>query len=49
MFNFSAEPAKVTITESAADDYMCACGEARSFKAGDEVELEAWGFILLSK
>ncbi len=49
MFNFSAEPAKVTITESAADDYMCTCGEAKSFKAGDEVELKAWGFILLSK
>lgn len=49
LFNFSAEPAKVTITEAAAGDYMCACGEAKSLKAGDEVELAAWGFMLLAK
>ncbi len=49
LFNFSAEPVKVTITEAAAGDYMCACGEAKSFEAGDEVELAAWGFMLLSK
>ena len=49
LFNFSAEPVKVTITEAAAGDYMCACGKAMNFKAGDEVELDAWGFMLLSK
>ena len=49
LFNFSAEPASVTIDEASAGDYMCLCGEAKSFKAGDKVELAAWGFMLLSK
>ena len=47
--NFSAEPTTVTLTEAEAGDYKCACGEERSFKAGDVVELAAWGFMLLSK
>jgi glycosidase len=49
IFNFSAEPAALTITEAAAGDYNCVCGETKSFKAGDVVELGAWDFILLSK
>ena len=49
IFNFSAEPAALTITETAAGDYNCVCGETKSFKAGDVVELGAWDFILLSK
>ena len=49
VFNFSAEPAALTITEAAAGDYTCACGEAKRFKAGDVVDLEAWGFMLLAK
>ena len=49
IFNFSAEPAALTITEEAAGDYMCVCGQAKSFAAGDVVELEPWGFMLLSK
>ena len=49
VFNFSAEPATLTITEAAAGDYTCACGEAKSFAAGDVVDLEAWGFMLLAK
>lgn len=49
MFNFSAEPTSVTITEAEAGDYTCACGETKSFAAGDVVELDAWGFMLLSK
>jgi glycosidase len=49
LFNFSAEPTTVTITEAAAGDYNCLCGETRSFKAGDVVELGAWGYMLLAK
>jgi glycosidase len=49
VFNFSAEPTTLTITEEAAGDYTCVCGKAKSFAAGDVVELEAWGFMLLSK
>ena len=49
LFNFSAEPTTVTITEAAAGDYLCICDEAKSFKAGDVVELDAWGFMLLAK
>jgi glycosidase len=49
MFNFSVEPATITLTEAEAGDYMCICGEAKSFKAGDTVELGAWGYMLLSK
>jgi glycosidase len=49
LFNFSAEPTSVVVTEGAAGDYMCLCGKAMNLKAGDVVELEAWGFKLLSK
>ena len=49
IFNFSAEPASLTITEAEAGDYACICGQTKSFKAGDVVELAAWGFMLLSK
>ena len=49
LFNFSAEPTTVTLTEAEAGDYECACGEKRSFKTGDVVELAAWGFMLLAK
>ncbi|MBO5881976.1 MAG: alpha-glucosidase C-terminal domain-containing protein, partial [Alistipes sp.] len=49
VFNFSAEPTTLTITEEAAGDYTCVCGETKNFAAGDVVELEAWGFMLLSK
>ena len=49
VFNFSAEPVKFTVTIDAAGDYNCACGEAKSLKAGQVVELKPWGFMLLSK
>ena len=49
IFNFSAEPATLNVTAAAAGDYTCACGEAKSFAAGDVVELEPWGFMLLAK
>ena len=49
LFNFSAEPTTVTLTEKEAGDYKCACGKEQSFKAGDEVELAGWGFMLLAK
>ena len=49
LFNFSAEPQSVTITDAAAGDYTCACGKAISYAAGEVVELEPWQFVLLSK
>jgi glycosidase len=50
VFNFSAEATKLTITGEAADEYYCTCCNAtKEFKAGDVVELEPWGFMLLSK
>jgi glycosidase len=49
LFNFSAEPATLTIAESEAGDYNCSCGQTKSFAAGDVVELPAWGFMLLAK
>ena len=49
IFNFSAEPQTLTLTENAAGDYNCLCGEERSYKAGDVVELEPWAFMLLAK
>ena len=50
VFNFSAEATKLTITGEAADEYYCTCCDAtKEFKAGDVVELEPWGFMLLSK
>jgi hypothetical protein len=48
-FNFSAEPTSFVVTEAEAGDYTCACGEAKSYAAGDVVELGAWAFMLLSK
>ena len=49
VFNFSAEPVKVTITKAIAGEYTCACGEEKRLEAGDVVELPAWGFMLLAK
>ncbi|MBR6749936.1 MAG: alpha-glucosidase C-terminal domain-containing protein, partial [Bacteroidaceae bacterium] len=49
LFNFSAEPTTVTLTEAEAGDYKCACGETKSLKAGDTIDLAAWGFMLLAK
>jgi hypothetical protein len=49
VFNFSAEAAQLTITEAADGEYACVCGENKAFAAGDVVELEPWGFMLLSK
>ena len=49
IFNFSAEAAELAITEAAAGEYGCVCGETKNFAAGDVVELEPWGFMLLSK
>jgi hypothetical protein len=41
---------ELTITGEAADKYYCTCCDAtKEFKAGDVVELEPWGFMLLSK
>ena len=49
MFNFSAEPQKVTMTAAAAGDYTTMCGKTKNIKEGDVVEIEPWGFRLLSK
>lgn len=49
LFNFSAEPTSVTLTEAEAGTYNCLCGETKTFVAGDVVELGAWGYMLLSK
>ena len=50
IFNFSAEAAELKITGAAADKYTCTCcNTTKEFKAGDVVELEPWGFMLLSK
>jgi hypothetical protein len=49
MFNFSAEPQSVVITEALAGDYKCACGSDMSFAAGEVVELAPWGYMLLNK
>ena len=49
IFNFSAEPQTLTITESAAGAYNCLCGETREYNAGDVVELEPWAFMLLAR
>jgi glycosidase len=48
-FNFSAEAAKLTITDDIAGKYDCYCGKTMKYAAGDVVELEPWGFMLLSK
>ncbi len=49
IFNFSAEPQTLTLTENAAGNYNCLCGEERSYAAGDVVELEPWAFMLLAR
>jgi glycosidase len=50
IFNFSAEAAKLTITGEAVDKYNCTCcNKTKNFAEGDVVELEPWGFMLLSK
>ena len=49
IFNFSAEPQTITLTENAAGNYNCLCGEERSYAAGDVVELEPWAFMLLAR
>lgn len=49
LINFSAEPQVVTITEAVAGDYTCPCGEARSFKAGEQVELAAWQCMVMAR
>ena len=49
IFNFSAEPQTLTLTENAAGVYNCLCGEERSYNAGDVVELEPWAYMLLAR
>ncbi len=49
LFNFSAEPTTFTFTEAEAGEWMCACGEPRIFSAGDQIDLAAWGYMLLAK
>ena len=49
IFNFSAEPQTITLSENAAGKYNCLCGEQREYAAGDVVELEPWAYMLLSK
>ena len=49
IFNFSAEPQTLTLTENAAGAYNCLCGEERSYNAGDVVELEPWAYMLLAR
>ena len=49
IFNFSAEPQTLTLSENAAGKYNCLCGEEREYNAGDVVELEPWAFMLLAR
>ena len=49
IFNFSAEAQTLTLSENAAGNYNCLCGEEREYNAGDVVELEPWAYMLLSK
>ena len=49
IFNFSAEAQTLTLSENAAGNYNCLCGEEREYNAGDVVELEPWAFMLLFK
>ena len=49
IFNFSAEAQTLTLSENAAGNYNCLCGETREYNAGDVVELEPWAYMLLAK
>ena len=49
LFNFSAEPTTVTLTEAEAGTYKTACGKTKRIKAGESIELTSWGFLLLAK
>ena len=49
IFNFSAEPQTITVTEAMAGDYKRACGREMTFVAGEEFTLGAWEYRLLSK
>ena len=49
LFNFSAEPTTVTFDESVAGEYNCVCGQKFNVVAGEQLELGAWEYKLLSK
>ena len=49
LFNFSAEPTTVTFDESVAGEYDCVCGQKFNVVAGEQFELGAWEYKLLSK
>ena len=49
IFNFSAEPQTITVTEAMAGDYKRACGREMTFVTGEEFTLGAWEYRLLSK
>ena len=49
IFNFSAEPTTVTFDESVAGEYDCVCGQKFNVVAGEQLELGAWEYKLLSK
>jgi glycosidase len=49
IFNFSAEPTTITFDESVAGEYDCVCGQKFNVMAGEQLELGAWEYKLLSK
>ena len=49
IFNFSAEPTTITFDESVAGEYDCVCGQKFNVVAGEQLELGAWEYKLLSK
>ena len=49
LFNFSAEPTTVTFDESVTGEYNCVCGQKFNVVAGEQLELGAWEYKLLSK
>ena len=49
LFNFSAEPVTVTLTEAVAGDYTCPCGKEVKLVAGEQMELGAWACVVAAK
>lgn len=49
LFNFSAEPVTVTLTEAVAGDYICPCGKEVKLVAGEQMELGAWACVVAAK
>ena len=49
IFNFSAEPATVTIDSSISGEYTRACGKTVTFADNETLELGAWQYMLLAQ